>query len=389
MRAHPLAVCIAGQIPLLPAFVIVPPASSLDCLELQVKLALQHLWRVGIEKQVQLMSSPVAYFSSTQSSAEMKRKASLAATACIVVHTWLAASGDDHEDETVPDLWDRKKNLAYRSYGGDGDIAKSVHALPKWEVLKGFDVDESETSAYLSFIFSRRLRSCRDRLAWSRMHIRTSRRSLTDLCSCVPPKSVKGSAYSMSSSKIMMGYSSIPPQSWIECALRSGGVVGHHGIRQQSVTASLVKMTSRRSAVMELDAARPKTTYAESLWVEADMPSAMGAVVPCRLLWDSHGSRLALVAGRLAHHGITRSFNLGGPKRLIAGSQVGVALTSTLFFRFVSASAFRFVVEGNGQSCRKRFEYETLRCFVHKTQQEKKEILVVYQWHQDLLSMSL
>ncbi|KAI1090635.1 adenine nucleotide alpha hydrolases-like protein [Rostrohypoxylon terebratum] len=154
----PLAVSIAGQIPLIPASMVLPPVVSEggDTLRLQVTLALQHLWRVGAEMQVQWWSNAVAYFPRSSTISDAKRSALLAASAWRAAHEDLSSSSND--DEEGPDLWDRKYNPQYMTYGGSGDVGAARPGLPDWEVLRDFDPEEySERDGAqrpLPFVFS-------------------------------------------------------------------------------------------------------------------------------------------------------------------------------------------------------------------------------------------
>ncbi|XXG93916.1 hypothetical protein Hte_000166 [Hypoxylon texense] len=140
----PLAVSIAGQIPLLPASMTLPPSTPggrID--ELQIVLALQHLWRVGAEMQVRWWSSAVAYFArppgSSFGSPQVRRSAGLVAAAWKAAHSRPLAIA---EEEAGPDLWDRKYNPMYMTYGDSDDAAEP--SLPDWGVLKDFDVDADD-----------------------------------------------------------------------------------------------------------------------------------------------------------------------------------------------------------------------------------------------------
>lgn len=139
----PRLVSIAGQIPLVPSTMALPPSSnSEDTLPLQLSLSLQHLWRIGIEMGVQWWTSAVAYFPVTTAAGEgagerMAAKAILAARAWKTAHISPAENEDEEEeDESGPDLWDRKHNPAYMTFaGGDGDGKKVEHVLPDRDVL--------------------------------------------------------------------------------------------------------------------------------------------------------------------------------------------------------------------------------------------------------------
>lgn len=135
----PRVVTIAGQIPLIPASMELP--HSPDATPLQITLALQHLWRVGLELQTQWWSSAVAYFPRTQAD-DMRSKALLAARAWRAAHFW-STSAADEDDENGPDLWDRKYNPQYMSLTGTDDSA-AAPALPAWNMLNGYDEDEDE-----------------------------------------------------------------------------------------------------------------------------------------------------------------------------------------------------------------------------------------------------
>ncbi|KAL2134026.1 hypothetical protein VTI74DRAFT_1190 [Chaetomium olivicolor] len=138
----PRLVSIAGQIPLVPATMALPPADGKaeDGLPLQLTLSLQHLWRIGIEMGVQWWTSAVAYFPTSSADArkeEMALKARLAGRAWRAAHASISSGDDDDEDEddaAGPDLWDRKYNPRYMSYAA-GDEEKKEAMLPDRAVL--------------------------------------------------------------------------------------------------------------------------------------------------------------------------------------------------------------------------------------------------------------
>jgi diphthine-ammonia ligase len=155
----PRLVSIAGQIPLVPATMALPVGSSQgqDTLPLQLALSLQHLWRIGVEMGVQWWSSAVAFFPACNDGdgrMEMKRKARLASRAWRAAHVAKTASGDDEEeeDETGPDLWDRRYNPEYMTFssGGGGDGGKAEPVLPDRDVLVSSSSDSDSQAAVLS-----------------------------------------------------------------------------------------------------------------------------------------------------------------------------------------------------------------------------------------------
>ncbi|KAI1112502.1 hypothetical protein F5Y14DRAFT_270817 [Nemania sp. NC0429] len=155
-RSSPVAVSIAGQIPLLPASMALPLPSEPHHLELQITLALQHLWRVGVEMQVRWWTSAVAYFPATSSTETMRRQALLAGAAWEAAHLWpeldnadkdsdqYAVSDNDSDDDDGPDLWDRRFNAQFMTYGGGDEEESFPLSLPNWSAVRGFDAASSD-----------------------------------------------------------------------------------------------------------------------------------------------------------------------------------------------------------------------------------------------------
>ncbi len=130
-------VSIAGQIPLIPASMQFPTFGP-RALELQLALSLQHLWRIGLDVGVQWWSSAVAFFPRAAPDA-MSTNVRLAADAWELAHRWsldagAADDGEDSEDDG-PDLWDRKYNPAYASYGAEEETKPP--GLPDLSVVAG------------------------------------------------------------------------------------------------------------------------------------------------------------------------------------------------------------------------------------------------------------
>lgn len=122
-------VSIAGQIPLIPATMLLPEENETS-LELQVTLSLQHLWRIGSELDVQFWSSAVAYVSKSTSDGEMQERIKLASLA------WEKANSPAQEDEDDGgelDPWDLKHNARYMMLG-DAKQTQAV-GLPDWSAL--------------------------------------------------------------------------------------------------------------------------------------------------------------------------------------------------------------------------------------------------------------
>ncbi|KAK1781108.1 hypothetical protein QBC45DRAFT_78287 [Copromyces sp. CBS 386.78] len=166
----PRLVTIAGQIPLVPATMTLPPVKSeqdqRQALNAQLALSLQHLWRIGVEVGVQWWTSAVAYFPADDTNVvgmPMSNKAKLAYKTWQSAHQWsskvVASSDYDHdansdsdddknwdEDEDEedsdaggPDLWDRKFNPLYKSFAvtnSSGETSSGGEPkLPDWSLL--------------------------------------------------------------------------------------------------------------------------------------------------------------------------------------------------------------------------------------------------------------
>ncbi|KAK1512903.1 hypothetical protein CTAM01_00298 [Colletotrichum tamarilloi] len=144
------AVTIAGQIPLVPASMILPTEKEGN-LEMQITLSLQHLWRIATEMKVQLWTSAVAYFPRTPEEADMRRQGQLAAAAWKAVHKRDEDEDGDGDGSGGPDLWDRKFNPAYMSLGED---AAAAQKLPDWSAIVTADGDDGEAEGPVPPFFS-------------------------------------------------------------------------------------------------------------------------------------------------------------------------------------------------------------------------------------------
>ncbi|CAJ2501072.1 Uu.00g039250.m01.CDS01 [Anthostomella pinea] len=321
----PLAVCIAGQIPLLPASMVLPSSSTPDDFRLQTTLALQHLWRVAVEMHVQWWTSAVAYLPRAPSAEAARHRAQLAAASWRAAHLWSQTSGSSgDEEEAGPDLWDRRYNTEFMTYG-DGE-AGSVPLLPDWEVLAGFDFDDDDDDdevdgsglkgakeANLPFMFTAEVEEL-PRQAGVEWHAHVGLARLE-----------AGSVRLFSVRDV-----SVPLQ-WgapddtlldihhviVECG--DGVYIQSTTVLQKSqavdsvvVDLGIIEFVTNAvgtslnkvfvSEVFKLSSEekgllRRKITYINaSQGVDFGVLSGIGALVPCRSLWDSWGRRLGLVA---------------------------------------------------------------------------------------------
>lgn len=131
---------VAGQIPLIPSSMALPPPSDISQRE-QIVLSLQHLWRVGVDVNIQFWTSAVAFFARSTSDAEMKSNAKMAGKAWRLAH----GSPDDEDDnDNGPDPWDLKYNPQYMSLVGADQQAKQP-PLPDWSVMTLQQQNEPDT----------------------------------------------------------------------------------------------------------------------------------------------------------------------------------------------------------------------------------------------------
>ncbi|KAI1821736.1 hypothetical protein F4861DRAFT_443628 [Xylaria intraflava] len=316
----PLAVSIAGQIPLVPASMTLPLSSTLDHMKLQITLALQHLWRVGVEMQVRWWTSAVAYFPVTSSAETMQHHALLAATAWRSAHLWpdldygdeASNDNDDYEtsdnDELGPDLWDRRYNAQFMMYGGGDEEESFPLSLPNWSALKGFDVDNDNAAslsknkrAHIPFFFAAEVDEL-PRQAGVEWHAHSGL------------------------AELLLGSVTVLPAICSKLSVREAGLLDldlHHvAVESESAvfvqTIAVVRSLGKAPASAEVlhgvanattdslgdllglsrpSRIKPKITYAEGLQLPDDGGiEGIGAVIPCRSIWDSQGRRLCAVS---------------------------------------------------------------------------------------------
>ncbi|KAH8164816.1 hypothetical protein CIB48_g3430 [Xylaria polymorpha] len=333
-RSHaassPLAVSIAGQIPLLPASMDLPSSSTPNHVELQITLALQHLWRVGIEMKVRWWTSAVAYFPATSSTETMRHRVLLAAAAWKAAHLWPDLdSGDvdneEHDisddDDAGPDLWDRRYNSQFMTYGGNDEEESFPLSLPNWSVLKGLDlgVDDNDDDdsrhvgallknkfATIPFFFAAEVEEL-PRQAGVEWHAHLGLAELQ-------PGSI--TLYSSNREKIRSPELGLLNLSLHHVVVDSVGAVfvqtiaalqppGSHDGRQRTTvstdvlrsvfTATAVSLEKLLSLPTQLSS-QPKIIYTEAVRLTNDDDlKELGALIPCHSLWDSQGRRLGAV----------------------------------------------------------------------------------------------
>lgn len=317
------AVSIAGQIPLVPASMVLPQGSGDSTTIFQITLALQHLWRVGAEMRVQWWTSAAAYFPRAASPIDMKHQALLAGRAWAAAHVWSSASDDD-DDENRPDLWDRKFNPQYMSFAG-GDSGKDV--VPDWEVVHGFDAEEEDAASrrrYVPFAFVAEVEelprgagvewhahlglakadvgSVRIARARTRVRCPASQERLLELHHVVARSSTTGGSVFVHSTAALAtatGGAAAPAP-----AVSMGDVTDAVATRVNECLRDLLRNPGGEGG-QPVAAAQPYLSYAATAHVSS-LALTDGATIPCHTLWDDRGSSLSAVLLFQNHYNVAR-----------------------------------------------------------------------------------
>jgi diphthine-ammonia ligase len=329
----PLAVSIAGQIPLLPASMTLPYPATPNAVELQITLALQHLWRVGIEMQVRWWTSAVAYFPATPSREAIQQQALLAGTAWKAAHMWPDLDNvdeadnsnaeheasdndddddDDDDDDAGPDLWDRRFNSQFMTYSGSNEKETFPLPLPDWSVLKGFKED-ADTKVPLKnkitqvpFYFAAEVEEL-PRQAGVEWHAHLGLAELQSgsvtlyptVCVKIPSSQTDLLDLDLYHVVVESDYGVFI---YTTAALRPP--VGSRDERQETTISTEVLRSVSTATATSLERLlalsplhiRPKITYTASLGVLGHGSlEGIGALVPCHSLWDPQGRQLSAV----------------------------------------------------------------------------------------------
>ncbi|RWA07590.1 hypothetical protein EKO27_g7518 [Xylaria grammica] len=321
-----LAVSIAGQIPLLPASMTLPPSSTSYHVELQITLALQHLWRVGIEMQVRWWTSAVAYFPTAPSTKTMQHQALLASAAWKAAHLWPHLdNGDEDNDEhdmsddedAGPDLWDRRYNAQFMTYGASDEQERFPLSLPNWSVLKGLDVHSNDNDdadvllkikvANIPFLFAAEVKEL-PRRAGVEWHAHLGLAELLPRCI---------TQFSTTCDKIPLPGSGLLDLDIHHIFVDSGDAVfaqttaalrfpvGHSWSQRALVSIDVFRgvYTATAASLRKLlhlpshPFIESKLTYTGALQLDGNSEmEEIGALIPCHSLWDSQGRQLSVVS---------------------------------------------------------------------------------------------
>ncbi|KAI1202194.1 hypothetical protein F5X97DRAFT_331015 [Nemania serpens] len=329
----PIAVSIAGQIPLLPASMALPLSSIPHNVELQIALALQHLWRIGVEMQVRWWTSAVAYFPATSSTETIRHQALLAAAAWKAAHLWpdldnadKDAGGhdtsDDDGNDAGPDLWDRRYNAQFMTYGGGDEEESFPLSLPNWRVVKGLDAadeddddDDQDAEVRLQskivkipFFFAAEVEEL-PRQAGVEWHAHLGFADLRpESVTLYTTTTLHAETLTHEANPLDIGLYHVIVDSGDAVFVQTTAVLrppaDHDESQRTSVSAdalrrvfiatacSLEKLFSLKSRL----SIAPRISYTDVLRLADDEDlGEIGALVPCHSLWDSEGRRLSAV----------------------------------------------------------------------------------------------
>lgn len=298
-------VYVAGQIPLIPASMVLPPSSATTIQE-QVVLSLQHLWRIGAEMKVQCWTSAVVYFARQPDQGSIGKCAKLAGQAWTLAHGSPDKGGDEDEDKADgPDLWDLKYNSQYQSLGNSSGTSTCSATVPDWSIYTL--QQQNEPASCIPPMFTAEIESL-PRQSLVEWHAHTG---LTGI--------EKGSAELFYHGSLGVGQW----RSW-QCVVKTSNHILLHTtlarvsqhdesevLRAFSTAErqlksvygeSLQMLPPNNNSLLDAEASEPYLAYVDmhettGLWTLSDLSVLQRlAVVPCHSLWSSREERLGLVA---------------------------------------------------------------------------------------------
>ncbi|KAK3372531.1 hypothetical protein B0H63DRAFT_401354 [Podospora didyma] len=312
-------VSIAGQIPLIPATMALPAGDN--TMRLQLALSLQHLWRIGLDTDVQWWTSAVAYFPSSGVQPDaMPLNARLAGKAWETAHRWSpfedSLDEDDDEDNDGPDLWESKFNrgaMSLAAGGGYRDISDAPEGslLPKWSVvdpatragkktppLFTAEVVELPRGAGVEWHAHLGIAKASDGSITSRTLLQDSLgagsgRSLVDVHQTIIAQQTPGEAKEIAVVQTVVAERYAPPTSGNS---KTGSGEGHGPV----VLAALAQLGDvvqgcRPSLVVRYVDVEIYPLEFGATRMSGEDDGRLAPVVPCASLWDARGRRLASV----------------------------------------------------------------------------------------------
>ncbi|TFB05630.1 Diphthine-ammonia ligase [Trichoderma ghanense] len=288
------AIYIAGQIPLIPSSMALPPQSDINA-EMQIVLSLQHLWRIGLEMKVQLWTSGVAYFSRSSSADEMKHKATASGLAWKLAH---GSPDDDEDDENDVDIWDLKYNYQHMTLASDQQ--KDRARLPDWSVFTLRQQNEPESCIPPFFAAEVEELPRQATVEWH-AHVGLSQIEEGSVEIIYHPETTSSCWRAwhvfVRTSKATLVYTTLARVSSLDHDIVSWDAL------QQELAASYKSAVRVLGLAPPALNATPHLAYAEvgsvtALWPEVGDagPSVPFATIPCHTIWSAKGERIKCVA---------------------------------------------------------------------------------------------
>lgn len=287
------SIAIAGQIPLIPATMVLPTPSETSH-QLQIVLSLQHLWRVAVELKIQYWTSAVAYFPRSSSS-DMAQNAKLAGLA------WRQAFGPPEEDEEADDavdVWDLKHNPAYASLAGN-DQQETQRSLPDWSTLTLRQQNEPDACVPPMFAVEVEELPRQSAVEWH-AHNGLSRVGDSSVeMAFFPEVGVPGWKawnFIVRGSNATMVYTTLA-----SCLEQQSGSMKLEELEDATRTAYQESLRRLKSDVTNSAPPKPYLTYVDANNVDTPwaltVESTSGvAMIPCQSIWSSQGERLRYIA---------------------------------------------------------------------------------------------
>ncbi|KAM0280754.1 hypothetical protein ACHAQH_003924 [Verticillium albo-atrum] len=280
------SISIAGQIPLWPASMLIPPEADTIA---QIAMSLQHLWRIAADQRVQLWSSAVAYFPRTHDVDVMRRKAHLAARAWEAAHHFAT----EEDEEIGPDPWDRRYNPQFMTFGdATGD---STPTVPDADVMKVSLEDDDKPTTPPFFAAEVEELPRQSGVEWhAHLGLAGLPSSSAEYVGHVEGPS-EGHALTSRTSHLVV--SGLPIRSAVSIESQTDSGVSSTDIVE---TAKLAYSTS----LSGVPAREPYLVYIDTSKCSSVVPASEGslkggiasAIVPCHSLWSSYGVKLTAVA---------------------------------------------------------------------------------------------
>ncbi|KAL6868425.1 DNA-binding protein SMUBP-2 [Trichoderma novae-zelandiae] len=289
------AIYIAGQIPLIPSSMMLPPPSDVNP-GLQIVLSLQHLWRIGLEMKVQLWTSAVAYFAKSSSPDEMKRNATASGLAWKLAHG--SPDDDDNDDEDDLDIWDLKYNYQYMTLADDQQKARA--RLPDWSLFTLRQQNQPESCIPPFFAAEVEELPRQATVEWH-AHVGLSQIEESSVETIYHPETTSSCWRAwhvfVRTSKATLVYTTLAQVSSPDHDIVSWDAL------QQELAASYTGSVRALGLAPPAPNATPHLAYVEvgsvtSLWPEVGDagPSVPFATVPCHTIWSAKGERIKCVA---------------------------------------------------------------------------------------------